>query len=98
MALIIWCALFVWCMCVCLFFSVLVLDMFDYVFVENGLEAFHDGELIHRQDIKKYLGEENIKRFINFCLHYIADLDIPVKRYAHPVLHCCVMYFCVSVM
>eukprot|EP01028_Stygiella_incarcerata_P012089 TRINITY_DN726_c0_g1_i1.p1 TRINITY_DN726_c0_g1~~TRINITY_DN726_c0_g1_i1.p1 ORF type:complete len:291 (+),score=77.79 TRINITY_DN726_c0_g1_i1:131-874(+) len=57
-----------------------VLDMFDYVFVENGLEAFHDGELIHRQDIKKYLGEENLKQFINFCLHYIADLDIPVKR------------------
>jgi hypothetical protein len=25
-----------------------------------------------------------LKKFVNFCLHYIADLDIPVKRF---VLH-----------
>ena len=26
------------------------------------------------------MGEERLKAFINFCLHYIADLDIPLKR------------------
>lgn len=32
------------------------------------------------QAIKDFLGEEKLKNFINFCLHYIADLDIPIKR------------------
>lgn len=32
------------------------------------------------QAIHTYLGEENIKALVNFILHYIADLDIPVKR------------------
>jgi len=26
------------------------------------------------------LGEEKLKKLINFCLRYISDLDIPVKR------------------
>ena len=26
------------------------------------------------------MGEPNLKKLVNFCLHYIADLDIPVKR------------------
>ena len=26
------------------------------------------------------MGEEKIKKFNNFCLHYLADLDIPKKR------------------
>jgi phosphomannomutase len=30
--------------------------------------------------IHTYLGEDNIKSLVNFCLHYIADLDLPVKR------------------
>jgi len=41
---------------------------------------YKDGSLIERQSFKAYLGEEKIKQFINFCLHYIADLDIPIKR------------------
>jgi len=31
--------------------------------------------------IKDALGEEKLKKLINFSLKYIADLDIPVKRY-----------------
>jgi len=57
-----------------------VLNMFDYVFSENGLVAFKDGKERERESIKRYLGDERIKNFVNFCLHYIADLDIPVKR------------------
>jgi phosphomannomutase len=26
------------------------------------------------------MGEDRLKTLINFCLHYIADLDIPIKR------------------
>ena len=29
---------------------------------------------------KQELGEDNLKQLINFLLHYIADLDIPIKR------------------
>jgi phosphomannomutase len=57
-----------------------VLSEFDYVFAENGLVHFEKGVEVSRQSIQKHLGENVIKRLINFCLHYIADLDIPVKR------------------
>lgn len=57
-----------------------VLNEFDYVFAENGLVHFEKGVEVSRQSIQKHLGENVIKRLINFCLHYIADLDIPVKR------------------
>lgn len=52
----------------------------DYSFSENGLVAYKAGALIGKTEIKTHLGEENIKKIINFALHYIADLDIPVKR------------------
>lgn len=32
------------------------------------------------QSIKDFLGEAKLKEFLNFTLHYLADLDIPVKR------------------
>jgi len=35
---------------------------------------------ILNQMIQDFLGEANLKEIINFSLHYIADLDIPVKR------------------
>ncbi|XVE77102.1 hypothetical protein DITRI_Ditri13aG0035100 [Diplodiscus trichospermus] len=60
--------------------SDLVIDDYDYVFTENGLVAHKDGKLIGTQSLKSFLGEEKLKEFINFTLHYIADLDIPIKR------------------
>mmetsp|Transcript_9665 Transcript_9665/g.16752 ORF Transcript_9665/g.16752 Transcript_9665/m.16752 type:complete len:246 (-) Transcript_9665:40-777(-) len=57
-----------------------VLEDFDYVFAENGLVAFKEGKLLATQSLRDFYGDEKLKRFINFCLHYIADLDIPVKR------------------
>ncbi|KAK4528228.1 hypothetical protein GAYE_SCF53G6163 [Galdieria yellowstonensis] len=57
-----------------------ILEDFDYVFSENGLVAYENGKLIHTQNLAKHLGEEKLKNVINSCLHYIADLDIPLKR------------------
>jgi phosphomannomutase len=57
-----------------------VLTAYDYVFSENGLVAHKGGELVAVQSLKTHLGEDKLKRFINFVLHYIADLDIPIKR------------------
>ena len=51
-----------------------------YCFSENGLLALKKGEEIGRKSFKDHLGEDNLKRLINFSLRYIADLDIPVKR------------------
>ncbi|GAB2290992.1 hypothetical protein Dimus_025246 [Dionaea muscipula] len=57
-----------------------VVDDYDYVFSENGLVAHKDGKLVGTQSLKSFLGDEKLKEFINFTLHYIADLDIPIKR------------------
>ncbi|KAI4295044.1 hypothetical protein MLD38_040683 [Melastoma candidum] len=57
-----------------------VIDDYHYVFSENGLVAHKEGKLIEVQSLKSFLGEEKLKEFINFTLHYIADLDIPIKR------------------
>jgi len=57
-----------------------VLAQFDFGFPENGVLAYKDAKLVASSSIKTYLGEEKIKTFINFVLHYIADLDIPKKR------------------
>ncbi|XP_058119226.1 phosphomannomutase [Anopheles ziemanni] len=56
------------------------LQKFDYVFPENGLVQYEGGKQIGKVSIIHHLGEDTLTRFINFCLHYIADLDIPVKR------------------
>ena len=58
-----------------------VVNEVDYSFSENGLVAYHNGVLIGKQSIATHLGEENLKEVIKFALHYIADLDIPVKRF-----------------
>lgn len=55
-------------------------NQYDYVFSENGLVAYHDGKALPVMSIKTFLGDDKLNRFINFVLHYIADLDIPVKR------------------
>jgi len=57
-----------------------VIHEWDYVFSENGLVAYKQGKLMAQQSLKKFLGEVKLQKFINFVLHYIADLDIPIKR------------------
>ena len=45
-----------------------LLQKYDYVFSENGLVAYKDGELLARQSILEHVGEEKLQTFINFCL------------------------------
>ncbi|XP_052890982.1 phosphomannomutase [Anopheles moucheti] len=56
------------------------LQKFDYVFPENGLVQYESGKEMGRMSISQHLGEDVLKRFINYCLHYIADLELPIKR------------------
>ena len=59
-----------------------MLDDWDYGFAENGLTAFKLGQPLPTKSCIEYIGEERYKKLVNFVLHYIADLDIPIKRYA----------------
>uniref|UniRef100_A0A8C9RM96 Phosphomannomutase n=1 Tax=Scleropages formosus TaxID=113540 RepID=A0A8C9RM96_SCLFO len=57
-----------------------VLDKVDYVFAENGLVAYKQGQLLSVQNIQAYLGEELLQDLINFCLNYMAKIQLPKKR------------------
>jgi phosphomannomutase len=58
-----------------------VLTNFDYCFAENGLVAYKSGELIAKQSLSAHLGDDVLKRLINFMLGYMSKIDnIPVKR------------------
>jgi phosphomannomutase len=55
--------------------------LFDFAFSENGTYSFDkSGAVFHRTSIANHFGESKLKEIINFCLRYIADLDIPIKR------------------
>eukprot|EP00980_Cylindrotheca_fusiformis_P025858 scaffold14741_cov135-Cylindrotheca_fusiformis.AAC.8 len=57
-----------------------IAKVFPYNFSQNGLVAYKNGELLEVQTISKHLGEDNVKRLVNWVLKYLADLDLPVKR------------------
>lgn len=57
-----------------------VTTLFDFCFAENGLTAYRLGEKLPSNSFIKWLGEDQYKEMVNFILHYIADLDIPIKR------------------
>lgn len=57
-----------------------VVDYFDYTFGENGLTAYKLGKPLPSEAFIKYVGEERYKVLVNFILHYLADIDIPIKR------------------
>jgi len=57
-----------------------VLSMFDYCFSENGLTAYKDGKLIGQQSFSSFLGEERLTRLLDWTLHYLSTIKIPIKR------------------
>ncbi|KIY52930.1 eukaryotic phosphomannomutase [Fistulina hepatica ATCC 64428] len=57
-----------------------IIDDFDYAFAENGLTAYRLGKPLESQSFIKCLGEDKYKTMVKYVLHYIADLDIPIKR------------------
>lgn len=57
-----------------------VIHKFDYVFPENGLLQYKEGVLVGQESIQRYMGEEKLQKFINFCLGYLSKITLPVKR------------------
>ncbi|KAH8105017.1 eukaryotic phosphomannomutase [Phellopilus nigrolimitatus] len=53
---------------------------FDFAFAENGLTAYRLGKQLASQSFINFLGEDKYKKLVNFILHYVADMDIPIKR------------------
>ena len=45
------------------------------------MTAYKLGKQLPSESFIKFIGEERYKTLVNFILHYIADLDIPIKRY-----------------
>lgn len=60
--------------------SVPVTTLFDFCFAENGLTAYRMGQPLASTSFIQWLGEDKYKRLVNWILHYLADLDVPVKR------------------
>jgi phosphomannomutase len=56
-----------------------IIHTFPYNFSQNGLVAYKNGELLEIQTISKHLGEDNVKRLINWVLKYLSELDLPIK-------------------
>ena len=56
-----------------------IAKVFPYNFSQNGLVAYKNGDLLEIQTISKHLGEDNIKRLVNWVMKYLSGLDIPVK-------------------
>lgn len=48
-------------------------------FSQNGLVAYEKGTLLESNSIAKHLGEDTIKRIVNWVMKYLADLDLPIK-------------------
>jgi len=57
-----------------------VLENWDYLFAENGLMAFKQGEKFAEQSLKKWMGEEKLQKFLNFVLKYLSGIELPCKR------------------
>jgi phosphomannomutase len=72
-----------------------VTSLFDFCFAENGLTAIRMGEVLASQSFIGWIGEDRYKALVKWyvtytlckvsltyrcrILHYIADLDIPIK-------------------
>ncbi len=56
-----------------------IASIFPYNFSQNGLVAYKNGELQEVQTIAKFLGEDNVKKIVNWVLKYVAELELPIK-------------------
>ena len=55
------------------------IDLLKFVFTEQGLVYLDEKKQLHKVDkFTNFLGDK-YKELVNFCLKYIAELDIPVK-------------------
>jgi Eukaryotic phosphomannomutase len=56
-----------------------IVSVFPWNFSQNGLVAYKNGELLEVQTIANFIGEDNVKKIVNWVLSYLSKLDLPVK-------------------
>jgi phosphomannomutase len=56
-----------------------IVDEVVWNFSQNGLVAYHDGNLLESNSVSKHLGEDTIKRIVNWVMKYLCELDLPIK-------------------
>ncbi|GMH51707.1 hypothetical protein TL16_g01067, partial [Triparma laevis f. inornata] len=57
-----------------------VLNLYPWNFSQNGLVAYNSSNLIGETSINGHLGEDNMKRIVNWTMRYLSDVNIPIKR------------------
>uniref|UniRef100_A0A914KKN9 Phosphomannomutase n=1 Tax=Meloidogyne incognita TaxID=6306 RepID=A0A914KKN9_MELIC len=57
-----------------------LLKLFSFIFAENGLMGFEGVEELPKASITKELGEKRLQDLTNFCLRYMSEIDLPLKR------------------
>lgn len=55
-------------------------EIASYLFSENGLVAKRGEKEIGRTSIVDKIGNDRLQDFINYCLRYMANIRLPVKR------------------
>lgn len=56
------------------------MEVFDYVFAENGAVQYVYGSITGKENILSFLGERKYQTFINYVLGYLSGLALPFKR------------------
>ena len=57
-----------------------LVDSAEFCFAENGLYAMKEGQMFSKQSFSEHLGEDKLQKLINFCLKYMANIELPCKR------------------
>ena len=60
-----------------------VVSRYEFNFSQNGLVAYRKGELLEETSISSHLGEENIKRVVNWTMRYLSE----VRRGGEAIQH-----------
>lgn len=55
-------------------------NFFSFIFAENGLMGFEGVKELPKASITKELGEKRLQDLTNFCLRYMSEIDLPLKR------------------
>jgi phosphomannomutase len=57
-----------------------VVDLFPLNFSQNGLVAYKNGSMLEATTFSTFLGEDNVKKIVNWTLKYLSEVDTPLKR------------------
>ena len=49
--------------------------LFKYIFSENGTHSFNENGEFHKMSISDFLGEEKMKKFVNYTLRLLSETD-----------------------